>query len=129
MTHVRQDLALPDRITSVAQLDDVLTTPSAALCADLATLDGDLMIVGSAGKMGPTLSTLARRAFDANGDHRKVIAVSRFSDASARQQLDAAGIETIAADLHDPAALANLPDAANIVYMLGTKFGTTGREY
>src|SRR5690606_27086233 len=44
-------------------------------------------------------------------------------------RLDAAGVTTIAADLHDPAALAALPEAPNIIYMLGTKFGTTGREY
>jgi len=116
-------------IASVQALEDLLTTPSAALVADLAALDGDVMVVGAAGKMGPTLATLAQRALDAAGGDRKAIAVARFSDAAARERLEAAGVTTIAADLHDPAQLGALPEAANIVYMLGTKFGTTGAEH
>lgn len=116
-------------IRTVEELDDVLSRPSAGLIADLATLDGDIMVIGSAGKMGPSLAMLAQRALQEAGNGRKVIAVSRFSDAATRATLDAAGVQTIAADLSDPDALAALPDAPNIVYMLGTKFGTTGREY
>ncbi|HWV34041.1 MAG TPA: NAD(P)-dependent oxidoreductase [Thermomicrobiales bacterium] len=116
-------------ISSVEELDDILTTPSEALVADLASLDGDVMVIGASGKMGPTLSMLAQRALDAAGAGHKAIAVARFSDAAMRTRLDAAGVTTIAADMHDAADLAGLPDAPNIVYMLGTKFGTTGREY
>jgi nucleoside-diphosphate-sugar epimerase len=116
-------------IASVEALEDVLTTPSAALVTDMAALDGDLMVIGAAGKMGPTLATLAQRALDAASGGRKVMAVARFSDATARERLEAAGVVTIAADLTDPAQLASLPEAANIVYMLGTKFGTTGAEH
>lgn len=126
-------MALAERsqnvITTVEELDDRLTTPSEALIADLASLDGNIMVLGGAGKMGPTLSVLAQRALQGAGGDRKVIAVSRFSDVTARDRLDAAGVRTVAADLHDPSDLAALPDAPNIVYMLGTKFGTTGREY
>jgi len=110
-------------------LDDLLTRPSAALVADLATLDGDIMVIGSAGKMGPTLAVLAQRALDEAGAGHRAIAVSRFSDEATKTRLDTAGVTTIPADLTDPAALAGLPDVPNIVYMLGTKFGTTGREY
>jgi nucleoside-diphosphate-sugar epimerase len=116
-------------LSSIEELDDLLTTPSGALVADLAALEGDVMVIGGAGKMGPTLTVLAQRALDAAGKGHKAIAVSRFSDAGSRARLDAAGVTTISADLHDPAALAALPDAPNIIYMLGTKFGTTGREY
>lgn len=116
-------------IGSVAALEDVLTAPSPTLVADLAALDGDVMVIGGAGKMGPTLAILARRALTAAGSDRDVIAVARFSDVAVRARLDAAGVRTIAADLHDPAQLAALPDAPHIIYMLGTKFGTTGREY
>ncbi len=115
--------------TTVEALDETLTMPSDALVTDLAQLDGDIMVIGSAGKMGPTLTVLAQRALREAGSGRKVIAVSRFSDAAARRRLDAAGVTTIPADLQDPQALAGLPEAPNIVYMLGTKFGTTGREY
>ncbi len=115
--------------STVEALDDFLTTPSPALVADLASLDGDVMVIGAAGKMGPTLAVLAQRALDAAGNGRKVHAVSRFSDDAARERLANAGVHAIPADLQDTAALAALPDVPNIVYMLGTKFGTTGREY
>jgi nucleoside-diphosphate-sugar epimerase len=115
--------------TTVEELDDFLTTPSPALVADLASLDGDIMVIGSAGKMGPTLAVLAQRALDEAGAGHKVIAVSRFSDTAAQDRLNAAGVTTVPADLQDPHALAGLPEAPHIVYMLGTKFGTTGREY
>lgn len=119
---------LPE-IRSEKALDDVLSTPSEALITDLAAVDGDIMIIGASGKMGPTLSMLAQRALEAAGNGHKAIAVARFSDRDMRKRLDAAGVETIAADMQDAADLAGLPDVPNIVYMLGTKFGTTGREY
>ena len=116
-------------IASVDELEDRLTRPTAALIDDLAALDGDLMVIGAAGKMGPTLATLAQRALDAAGGGHQVSAVARFSNPVAREGLEAAGVSTIAADLHDPAQLARLPEVPNIVYMLGTKFGTTGAEH
>ncbi len=128
-TAPQADGAHPPSIGSVDALEELLTAPSPALVADLATLDGDIMIIGAAGKMGPTLAILARRALTAAGGNHQVFAVARFSDAGAREKLDAAGVRTIAADLHNPAQLAALPETPNIVYMLGTKFGTTGREY
>ncbi len=115
--------------SSVGDLEEILTKPSQALITDLKALDGDTMVIGSAGKMGPTLAVLAQRALHAAGSNQRVIAVSRFSDSLAKQRMDAAGVKTIPADLQDTLTLAILPDATNIVYMLGTKFGTTGREY
>src|SRR3954454_20971135 len=99
--------ALPDRFESVEALDDFQTRPTRALVDDLATVDGDLLILGVAGKMGPTLARLAKRA----GPPRRVIGVARFSDPAVRDRLGADGIETIACDLLDPAAVAALPDA------------------
>lgn len=122
-------IPLDPRHPNVEALDDLLTRPTPALIADLDALDGDIMVIGSAGKMGPTLSVLAQRALDEAGRGHRVIAVSRFSDEAAKARLDAAGVTTIPADLSAPQALADLPDAPNVVYMLGTKFGTTGREY
>lgn len=116
-------------ISSIEELDDLLTTPSEALVTDVAALDGDIMVIGASGKMGPTLARLGQRALDAAGSGRKVIAVARFSDGAARATLEDAGVTTVAADLTNPADLAALPDVPNIVYMLGTKFGTTGREH
>lgn len=124
-----QTSSLPDVISSVEQLDELLTTPDPALIADIDSLDGDIMVIGASGKMGPTLARLAKRTAEAGSTPRDVIAVARFSDAAARERLESNGIRTIAADLDDPAQIASLPDAKNIVYMLGTKFGTTGKEY
>ena len=114
---------LPERFDGVADLEEVMTRPSAALVADLAATDGDIIVLGAGGKMGPTLCRLARRA----APDRRIIAVARFSAAGLRDDLATHGIETIAADLLDTAALARLPDAANVVYMAGFKFGASGR--
>lgn len=113
---------LPRRLASVAELEDLLSQPTQALIDDLAQVDGDLMILGVAGKMGPTLARLAKRA----SPHRRVVGVARFSDPKVRERLEAWGVETIAADLLDPAALASLPRPPNIVFAAGHKFGATG---
>ncbi|MGV3711059.1 MAG: NAD-dependent epimerase/dehydratase family protein, partial [Gemmatimonas sp.] len=84
------------------------------------------------GKMGPTLARMARRALDETGvartgrHARRVIAVSRFSNNAAAAQLERFGVETVRADLSDPAAFPQLPSARNVIWMVGQKFGTTG---
>lgn len=114
--------SLPDTITDIAALDDLLCRPSQTLIDDLHKLDGDIMILGVAGKMGPTLAGLAKAALP----DRRVIGVARFSDASARAWLEARGIETIACDLLDETAIEALPKVQNIVFMAGRKFGAQG---
>lgn len=111
---------IPDCFENEAALEDYLAIPSRALCQDMARLDGNLLILGAGGKMGPTLARLARNAMPAQ---RRVIAVARFGEPGVREALEARGVETIIADLLDPAALATLPQAANVVFMAGRKFG------
>lgn len=82
-------------------------------------------MLGAGGKMGPTLTRMAARAAREIGDGRRVIAVSRFSSSAAERELRDAGVETIRADLLDAGAVAALPDAPNVVYMAGQKFGTS----
>src|SRR3954453_22706602 len=113
---------LPDAIPDIEALDDLLCRPTQALIDDLAKVDGDIMILGVAGKMGPTLAGLARAA----APNRRIIGVARFSAASVKAWLEARGIETINCDLLDEAALAALPKAPNIVFMAGRKFGAEG---
>jgi nucleoside-diphosphate-sugar epimerase len=113
---------LPDTIADIAELDDLLCRPSQALIDDLGKVDGDIMILGVAGKMGPTLAGLARAALPG----RRVIGVARFSDPSVKAWLEARGIETLNCDLLDLAAIAALPKAQNIVFMAGRKFGAEG---
>ncbi len=116
-------------ITDLEQLENRLATPSEALVADLSQVDGDLLLLGAGGKMGPSLARLAQSAFRASGAGNRVIAVSRFSDTATRQELEASGIKTISADLTDEEQLAALPDVRNVVFMAARKFGTTGAEH
>jgi nucleoside-diphosphate-sugar epimerase len=113
---------LPDTISDIAALDELLCRPSQALIDDLRKVDGDIMILGVAGKMGPTLAGLAKAALP----DRRVIGVARFSDASVKGWLQARGIETINCDLFDEASIKALPMIANIVFMAGRKFGAEG---
>jgi hypothetical protein len=114
-----------------AALDERLSTPSEALVAALAALPGDVAILGVGGKMGPTLARLARRAADrADGGRggRRIVGVSRFSEPGLRAALHESGVETVATDLLDPAAVSALPDAPNVIFMAGRKFGSSGGE-
>lgn len=108
-----------------AELDERLTAPSAGLIDDLAALDGDLMVLGAGGKLGPSLVRLARNAMPSS---RRVLAVSRFTEPGLAEQIEAAGAVAVRADLADETALRDLPEAANIVFLVGAKFGTDGRE-
>jgi nucleoside-diphosphate-sugar epimerase len=119
---------IPDSIRDVPHLDDLLSIPSDAAIQTLRNLDGDFLILGAAGKMGPSLSRMIRRGLDALGKTARVIAVSRFSSPAAQQDFNNHGVETIKADLLDPTQLATLPEAPNIVYMAGMKFGSTNQE-
>ncbi|MDB4880658.1 MAG: NAD-dependent epimerase/dehydratase [Gemmatimonadetes bacterium] len=106
---------------SDAELEERLSRPPAGLSACLASAPGDLLVLGAGGKMGPSLARMAKRADPA----RRVIAVSRWSGGgAAARALRADGVETPRADLLEPGDLARLPDAPNVVFMAGQKFGT-----
>ncbi|WP_353265919.1 NAD(P)-dependent oxidoreductase [Gemmatimonas sp.] len=105
-------------------LEARLAAPDIETIGALESLDGDIIILGAGGKMGPSLATMARRAIADRS--RRVIAVSRFSDAQAADALQTHGVDVLRADLSDPRAVAALPYAANVVWMAGQKFGTTG---
>jgi dTDP-4-dehydrorhamnose reductase len=113
------DEPLPSRFADPHELDDFLSRPSRALAADLAALDGDIIVLGVGGKMGPTLARLARNA----AADKHIIGVARFSEAGLRERLTACGVETIACDLLDRAAVAALPQVSNVIFMAGRKFG------
>ncbi|WP_458094414.1 NAD-dependent epimerase/dehydratase family protein [Roseomonas sp. WA12] len=115
---------LPDRVADETELDELLSRPSRALAADLASLDGDIMVLGVGGKMGPTLARLARRA----APGKRVFGVARFSEAGLQQGLERHGVETIACDLLDRDALEKLPRARNVILMAGRKFGASGDQ-
>jgi nucleoside-diphosphate-sugar epimerase len=112
-----------------SELDELLSRPRVETVAAFEASDGDVVVLGAGGKMGPTLTRLVARAAESADQRRgrpvrRVTAVSRFSSAAARRALEAAGIDTIACDLLDRAAVARLPDAPNVLFMAGQKFGT-----
>ena len=113
---------LPERFEDVAALEDFMTAPSPALAADLARLDGDLMVLGVGGKMGPTLARMAKRA----APGKEVVGVARFSEKGLKEKLEGSGVECIPCDLLDRAALEALPKLRNVVFMAGHKFGAAG---
>ena len=121
-------MEMPAVIRDVAHLEELLSEPSDAAIEAMRRANGDVIVLGVAGKMGPTLARMARRAMDAAGLSHRVIGVSRFSSPDQQRTLEACGVETIRCDLLDESALARLPDAPHVVFMAGRKFGSTGNE-
>jgi len=113
----------PDTIPDLASLDDWMSRPSDALVEFVSTLSGPLVVLGAGGKMGPSLCELARRAAEQANHQLDIVAVSRFSDSSTKEWLEARGIRTQACDLMT-GDLSALPDAENVLYLVGLKFGT-----
>lgn len=120
MSHVR---VCPQ---SVEEIDRLASEPDRGVVETLERTDGDLVVAGAGGKMGWHLALMLRRGLDVLGSGRKVVAVSRFGDAAAREPFEAAGIGTVSADLCDPADYDALPDAGSVFFLAGKKFGTSG---
>jgi nucleoside-diphosphate-sugar epimerase len=121
-------MALPATIRDVELLEELLSEPTASAIDAMRSVDGDVLVLGVAGKMGPTLARMARRASDEAGVARCVIGASRFSSLDQRQAIERHGVETRQCDLLDEEALARLPDVPNVIFMAGRKFGSTGDE-
>lgn len=113
---------------STQELLSSMTKPSKELIEAAGQLKGDLMVLGAGGKIGPTMAIKAKRALQAAGSASKVYAVSLFDYSDAPGAMRDAGVEVIEADLSDAGQLAGLPEAENIIYMVGRKFGTAGNE-
>ncbi|MSU57445.1 MAG: NAD-dependent epimerase/dehydratase family protein [Pedosphaera sp.] len=112
----------------VAELEDRLSEPTEGVIEVIRRLEGDILLLGVAGKMGPSLARMARRASDMAGVKRRVIGVARFSASPVETELRRHGIETIRCDLLDEAAVERLPEVRNVVFLAGMKFGATGLE-
>lgn len=126
--HLQQASPLTDLIESESQLVTMLAQPSDALVEYMAELDGDIVILGIAGKMGVSLGQLARAAIEKAGVRKSVYGVARFSDPKARDHLESAGVKTVKCDLLDRIEIAKLPKIPNVLFMAGRKFGTGGDE-
>ena len=125
MTPLPSLFPLPEAIAAEAQLDDILGRPRPPLVEFIRQVRSPLLILGAGGKMGPSLAVLACRAAAAAGHNLRVVAVSRFRNAAAREWMESRGVGTISCDLFDREAVAGLPEAADILYLVGVKFGTS----
>lgn len=115
-------------IETEEDLEERLSRPSELDVQAMSHLEGDILVLGAGGKMGPSLARLAQRSAREAGVKTRIVAVARFSDASLAESLQADGIECIRCDLLDPGALAGLPDTQNVIFMAAKKFGTSGAE-
>ena len=115
------------KIETEAQLEELLATPNAKDIEMVRQLSGDILLLGAGGKMGPSLARRCQRAVESAGVAKRVLAVSRFSSAQARAELEQAGIATIACDLLNRDEVDRLPDCGNVLYLAGRKFGSTDR--
>lgn len=122
------DITIPDSLDSEAQLVDALSEPYEEDVEFARRLDGDVMVLGAGGKMGPTLVKRIQRAIREADADTTVHAVSRYSDREVEREIGSWGVETLRADLMDDDALASLPDCENVIYMVGKKFGTASQE-
>ena len=120
--------SLPERIENEEALEELLSRPTPGVLEFVRSLEGDCLILGVGGKMGPTLARQLKRALVQMEKPNRVIGVSRFGEPGLRSQLEEWGIETLAADLLEPGSLQSLPDAENVFYLAVRKFGSTGDE-
>ena len=111
-------------VSDVRELEELLSEPTEVTRDVLHVADGDVVVLGAGGKMGPTLAMMLRKA----APDKKVYAVSRFSDAGVKARIEAQGVKTIAADLLDESVYASLSDVPNVFYLAGMKFGATGQQ-
>jgi hypothetical protein len=116
-------------IRDLAELEEHLSRPTEADAAAMASLEGDLLILGVGGKMGPSLTRLAHRAAKMAGVDKRIVAVARFSNADLPRELSGLGIETITCDMLEPGAIRTLPEIPNVIFMAARKFDTSGAEH
>jgi nucleoside-diphosphate-sugar epimerase len=114
-----------DQLAAEDDLEDCLSAPSHADVACCRRLNGDVLVLGAGGKMGPSLVKRIVRGFSAAGIRRRVVAASRFSSLAARQSLEAAGAVVRPVDLLDPASIETLPKCPYVLFLAGRKFGST----
>ena len=114
----------PDKISGLKQLEELLSRPSAEVVDMFKQLDGNIIFLGIAGKIGPSLAHMAKRACDQAGVKKRIIGVSRFRSQEEKSYIDELGIETIQGDLLNRNFLESLPRVKNVFFLAGMKFGS-----
>ncbi len=108
-------------------LDSFISRPGICALDTAGNLDDDVLVLGASGKMGPHLCLMLKRCFEQAGKSNRVIAVSRFSSPDSKRWFKKNGIQTITCDLSDTVQLEKLPDAENLWFMAGVKFGASDK--
>lgn len=116
---------LPEEIRDEEELDELLSRPYPETIEDLRKIDGDFMVLGAGGKIGPSLVMMLARVFEKIDPGREIIAVSRFSRRGVVDKLRRyRNVEIIELDLSTKDSIDKLPETKNIIFMIGRKFGT-----
>ncbi len=115
-------------IETIDELEEILSKPSERVNNTIKNLKGDIIILGVAGKMGPTIAKMLSRSYREAGVKKKITGVSRFSDKKVKEKIEGYGVETIECDLLEREGVERLPDAENVIFLAGMKFGATGKE-
>lgn len=116
----------PDTINNERQLEELLSRPTAEVVEFFKTLDGDLIFLGIAGKIGPSIARMAKRACEEAGVTKRLLGVSRFSNKQEQDLIESFGIEIIRGDLLEPDFIKSLPQVKNVIFLAGMKFGAEG---
>lgn len=119
-------IEFPETIVNEKQLEELLSRPTPEVVDLFKTLEGDIIFLGIAGKIGPSIARMAKRACKEAGVSKRIIGVSRFGNEQERNQIERFGIETIRGDLLEPDFVDCLPKVKNVVFLAGMKFGAEG---
>lgn len=118
----------PEYFHTEEELEEALSMPTPEVIELVKNLEGDIIFLGVAGKMGVSMARMAMKACEKAGIKKRIMGVSRFSSEKQRLFLEESGIETLKGDLLEQGFLNSLPDVANVFYLAGMKFGTQGNE-
>ena len=118
----------PEYIKDENTLEELLSRPTPELAEVMKTINGDIIFLGVAGKLGISMARMAKRACEEAGIPKRIVGVSRFSSQDARTYLEESKIDTIKGDLLNQEFINSLPDIKNVIYLAGMKFGTDGKE-
>lgn len=115
-------------VTTSRQLREFMSAPTGDVVGCLRKIQGEILILGGSGKMGPELTEMIVRADAAAGIQRTVSVASTFSNTGEKtaKLFEGIGVRVFKGELTDTEFLGSLPDAANVIYMPGFKFGSSG---
>lgn len=115
-------------IANSKQLREFMSTPTDGVIECVKKVRGDILILGGSGKMGPELTEMIIRADAIAGITRTLSVASTFSNPALKTAdlLAELGVNVFKGELTDTEFLDSLPDAENVIYMPGFKFGSAG---